>query len=63
MLDGVACGEGEQRCFVLTEYAQLGLFFPTGKKGVNRDAKNPLLFAWEYSKLLPPDSGTPLCTS
>jgi len=55
MLDGVTCGEGEQRCFVLTEYQQLGLFFPTGKKGVNRDAKNPLLLAWEYTKLLSPD--------
>ena len=52
-LDGVTCGEGDERCFLLSDFAQLGLFLPTSVK--KRDDKNNLLIDWSYLKLVPPD--------
>ena len=37
-LDGVACGDDNARCYVLTSFEQLGLFLPTSVK--SRDSKN-----------------------
>ena len=52
-LINITCGDGEQRCFVLTEFAQLGLFLPTSIK--KRDSENNLLISWDYLRLVPPD--------
>lgn len=52
-LDGIACGNGEHRCFLLTDFVQLGLFLPASVK--RRDPENNLLIAWAYVSVLPPD--------
>ena len=55
-LEGLSCSDatdGEQRCYILSEFAQLGLFLPTSVK--KRDSKNNLLIDWSYLKLVPPD--------
>lgn len=46
------CGDGEQRCYLLSEWAQLGQFLPTSVK--KRDPENNMLISWHYIKLLPP---------
>ena len=52
-LDGITCGDGEERCFIFTEFAQIGLFLPASVK--KRHPENNLLLGWEYTALLPPD--------
>ena len=51
-LRGVTCGDGDARCYLLSEFAQLGKFLPTSVQ--SRDPNNKLLISWEYLKLLPP---------
>lgn len=49
--DGLECGDGEARCFVLTDKAQSPDLLPSG---VTRDNRNAQLLSWDSLKLLPP---------
>ena len=48
---GVACGEGEARCYVLAEVNDIALFLP---KSIVREL-NCTLMSWELLKLVPPE--------
>lgn len=51
-LNGVTVGEGEQRCYLILEQDQIAHFLP---KAITRDKHNPMLVAWEFLRMLPPD--------
>lgn len=50
-LDGITCGEGEDRWYVLAAYEDVGRFLPLSVK--RRDPDAPSLPLWNYVKVLP----------